>query len=571
MSTTTSIRRKTRMVHSRCCAPPALLLVSSFLFHSFSCSTAAFQITNEHKRDIWKWHSCTQYPGGGVQQQRHWKHLRYLTTHHDNHSDGDVGSTNNNNNYREKRRKVEQILRAAIEAVDPTRAVQEFVRQNLQTQPDGSVRYTGKERNQNSTAQQDFSHIQILAFGKASASMATAVVDELKPVIPCSGVVIVKDEHVTDNQREVLESYSLRVREASHPVPDERSVEASREILELVATNAVKPNVLTLCLISGGGSALFCTPHSSLSLQDLQDTNRALLKSGLGIRDINVVRQQLEVGKGGGLAKAVLKESNTNVLISLILSDVLGDPLDLIASGPTVAGQGNFKKAWGVVQKMANKDDIPHSVMNYLKSGMSSEDITLTANPKEVLGDRSKNALVGNNELAVRAAAEKAKEFGYNPFILSTKMEGEAKEVARFYVSLAEHLSLGGRYNIGKLPAAFIIGGETTVTISPASIGKGGRNQELALAAALALNEKGLGNVILGSVGTDGTDGPTDAAGGIVDSNTVTKLGGDAFAYLHNHDGYTYLSQEDHNGESPILKTGPTGTNVADVCVLLID
>lgn len=359
-----------------------------------------------------------------------------------------------------------------------------------------------------------------------------------------------------------LEKHDILLQEACHPVPDERSVLGATRIVRLLQTQA-SVRTLVLCCISGGGSALCCAPKSPLALQDLQDSNQALLQSGLTIQSINVIRKRLEITKGGRLAAAAFPST----LVTLVLSDILGDPLDLIASGPTVPDTSTWSDAIQLIQQNESlQTSLPPAVLNFLNEG-AEDDIPAT------VFENCETVLVGNNEMAVTAAADEAKRLGYNPVILSSCIQGEARHVAGVYVAMAQHLALQNErndipYAVASLPAAIIGGGETTVTLPADNTGKGGRNQELALAAALRLKEQSLRNVVLASVGTDGTDGPTDAAGAIVDGATVDRLDGSAMEALKRHDAYTYFNQTEQDG--PLVMTGPTGTNVADVCVTLV-
>jgi glycerate 2-kinase len=460
------------------------------------------------------------------------------------------------------------IVDAAIRAVDPVFSIQQRLRHL-----DGSRFLLGAQDDEKIYDLKDYDKVVLVGFGKASSAMATAVLDRLlessfSPNL--SGLVIIKDDHATSDELTKLEQHGISVHPAAHPVPDERSAEASSKLLQLVQESA-SPQTLVIACISGGGSSLFCAPHPSLNLSDLQATNTALLQSGWSIQDMNVVRKRLEQGKGGRLAQAAFPGH----VMSLILSDVLGDPLDLIASGPTVPDTSTWNDALQLVQEGLPEDALPKQVYQLLLDGVDGKipDSPSTDNPGFA---QCTHCLVGNNAVAVTAAAKKAHELGYHPVILGTRLEGEASQVARVYVGLAQHLQeqassdTGYEYAMAKLPAALIAGGETTVSIPKDSTGKGGRNQELALAAAVAMKTSKLRQVVLASVGTDGTDGPTDAAGAVVDGGTVDRLAGSASDALQTHDAYPYLEQTDANDCSPLVKTGPTGTNVADVCVILI-
>jgi glycerate-2-kinase len=459
-------------------------------------------------------------------------------------------------------RDCQEICQAAINAVDPVEAIENRVKH-----VGGSFfQIRDKEYDLNK-----YDKLVLVAFGKASSAMASAVLNILRQYKPkdvtidISGVVIVKDGHATKEETQSLAvHHGIKILEAAHPVPDQRSVDASQELLNLVTSQASK-TTLTIACISGGGSALFCAPQSPLTLADLQATNKALLASGWNIQDMNVVRKRLEQGKGGRLAAAAYPGH----LVGLILSDVLGDPLDLIASGPTVPDTSTWMDAWKLVEQLP-QGTLPDSVMQLLGNGKDGllDDSPSSDHP---VFKQSNNCLVGNNEVAVLAAADKAKQLGYQPVILGTQMVGEASEVAKVLVGLAQHVRQGTQaYSLVQPPAALIAGGETTVTLPKDCEGKGGRNQEMALVAADALKKAGLRQIVFASVGTDGTDGPTDAAGAVVDGQTIDSLHGSATTAIEKHDAYTYLSQTDKMGWSPLIKTGPTGTNVADVSVVLI-
>ena len=433
----------------------------------------------------------------------------------------------------------------------------------------------------------DFDEIMIFAFGKAACSMAATTVDILRPSkLPMKGVVVTKDDHGKQEELESLQG--IQIEYASHPIPDARSINAARDIISTIskATN----RTLIMNCISGGGSSLFCSPREGLSLKDMEETNNQLLASGMPINDINVIRKQLEIGKGGGLVGLSYPATS----LTMVLSDVIGDPLDLIASGPTVADESTFDDAWNLVLKYRLNSEfiLPDTVLDLLQKGRAGllEDddspdrdhpVFTTHSPSSISNSfLSETVLVGNNLLAVQAAANEARCRGYNPVVLSAKIEGEAKHIANAYIAMAEQVQYQ-RTNpnlaicpIANLPVALIAGGETTVTLSKDS-GKGGRNQEIGLAAGLQMHSSGLRNIVLASVGTDGTDGPTDAAGAVVDGGTIDRVeseidrnmsGESAFA---NHDAYTFFSGSNEELK-PLIKTGPTGSNVADVCVTLI-
>jgi glycerate 2-kinase len=441
------------------------------------------------------------------------------------------------------------MIHAAIEAVDPCVAVKNM----LTVGADGNMGMllVGDEQRQYNL-HDDYDNVVLVAFGKASSAMAAAVLDRLleagAPLI--AGLVICKDGHASIADVDYLAANDIQLLEASHPVPDSRSVKASETLLTLVR-NAATDRTLVIACISGGGSALFCLPHERLTLDDLQATNTVLLQSGWNIQDINIIRKRLEQGKGGRLAQAAYPGH----VLSLILSDVLGDPLDLIASGPTVPDNSTWQDAWNLAQRLTVAS-LPSSVMQLLRDGANGSPQESQSKKDHPFFEQCHTYLVGNNALAVTAAAEKAQQLGYHPIVLGTQLQGEAGQAANFLVTLAQHARQGPTlFSLAtKFPLALLVGGETTVSLPYGSTGKGGRNQELGLAAALLLRNMGQRQVVVASFGTDGTDGPTDAAGAIVDGGTVDRLPGSALDALTLHDAYHYLERKDDRGLSPLLK-----------------
>jgi glycerate 2-kinase len=354
-------------------------------------------------------------------------------------------------------------------------------------------------------------------------------------------------------------------------------------------------NNLVLTCISGGGSALFCTPKlPDITLFDIQATNTALLQTGWPISTMNTVRTVLEHGKGGGLALAALQSSSKSAdVVSFLLSDVVGDPIDIIASGPTVIPsvatmQHVIQEAYELIFfRTPSHVQFPRAVMDYIKQEyehLSDETNNMkTTGALEKMQQHCCNCLVGNNALAVEAAAVKAKALGYHPIILGTKLQGEASTVAQILTGIAQNIQQPTTsYTMvnDQFPVALITGGETTVTLptesdhdGTRSSRLGGRNQELALAAAIALYENRLRQIVVASVGTDGNDGPTDAAGAIIDGGTVQRLSDangkpksasinddensttlSAKDALQYHNSYPYLNQTDVDDHSPLLK-----------------
>ncbi|AFG35556.1 putative glycerate kinase [Fervidobacterium pennivorans DSM 9078] len=378
-----------------------------------------------------------------------------------------------------------------------------------------------------------------VAIGKAAWRMAKATNEMLRERISdkvIHGVVVTKYNH-SEGSIENFEIY-----EAGHPIPDENTLIATKRVFEL--TNNLKESDMVLFLISGGGSALFELPMEGITLEEIQQLNEQLLKSGANIVEINTVRKHLSKVKGGRFAQHVYPAK----IISLVLSDVLGDRLDSIASGPAYPDATTSQQAIEVLRKYNI------TVSDKILKALEQE------TPKEL--SNVETFVIGSVKVACESAEKVASELGYTPLILTTTLDCEAKEAGRFLASIAKEIKNYDRPV--KKPAAIILGGETVVKVR--GNGKGGRNQELALSFALAV--EGLENVVLCSFGTDGTDGPTDAAGGIVDGQTaqkIRKVGLSPENFLENNDSYNALKIA-----GDLLLTGPTGTNVNDLIVLLV-
>lgn len=392
-----------------------------------------------------------------------------------------------------------------------------------------------------------YQRILVVGAGKASAAMARASERVLGRRVTM-GLINTKDGHLAPLKR-------IALNECSHPVPDARGVDGARRIIEMLQGTTSAD--LVLCLISGGGSALLPAPAEGITLEQKQETTRLLLACGATIHEINAVRKHLSAIKGGQLARLAAPAS----VVALLLSDVIGDPLDVIGSGPTAPDASTFGSAWAVVEKYGLTRSIPAEVRERLESGVAG---TTPETPKA--GDacfrRVKNVIVGSNRLAVQAAAAKATELGYRPMVLSTTIDGETREIAAMHCAIAREVLDSGRP--AKPPLCLISGGETTVTIR--GDGLGGRNQEFALAAAMQI--QGMPGVLAFSAGTDGSDGPTDAAGAMADGATTERaaaLGLNAAALLANNDSYRFFAPL-----GDLVKTGPTGTNVMDVRLMLI-
>ena len=390
-------------------------------------------------------------------------------------------------------------------------------------------------------------NIFVTGCGKASAPMASAVEELLGDKI-ADGVIVVKYGHGAPLKK-------IRVVEAGHPIPDQAGLDGARQVVELVYKCDERD--LVLFLISGGGSALLPFPADGLSLADKQQTTEALLKSGAGIGEINTLRKHLSRLKGGQLAKLAAPAR----MIALILSDVIGDALDAIASGPTAPDNSTYDECLEILRRYQLHDRIPSAVVDYLQSGADGK-YDETPKPSDAIFQAVQNVVIGSNRMAVEAARRRADELGYHTMILADSVEGESRAVATSHASLMQEIARTNK-PIPR-PACVISGGETTVTIY--GDGVGGRNQEFALAAAIEID--GLNNAVVLSGGTDGTDGPTDAAGGIVDGSTVERgkaMGLDARDFLNRNDSYNFLRATDD-----LLVTGPTLTNVMDLQVALI-
>lgn len=437
------------------------------------------------------------------------------------------------------RQAADQILQAALAAVEPARAVKAA----LELQGD-TLRVGGETLDLAS-----FKHIIAVGAGKAGGPMSAALEEVLGDRLE-AGKVVVKDGHGVPTRL-------IELSEASHPVPDERGVRAGQEIAELVARHAAE-DTLFFCLLSGGGSALLVAPAEGISLDDKQQTTRLLLACGADIAEINTIRKHLSILKGGQLARRCAPGR----VITLIISDVVGDRLDTIASGPTAPDATTWHDCREILTRYDIWDQVPAPVRTRIEAGLAGE---IPDTPKE--GDpaleRVTNLVVAGNRQALKVAADKARELGFTPLILSSTIEGETKEIARMHAAMGREVLESGH----PLPApcCLISGGETTVNLGE-STGKGGRNQEFALAAALDL--EGLENILALSAGTDGTDGPTDAAGARADGHTCARArdkGLDPRAYLEDHDAYHFFQALDD-----LIITGPTRTNVMDIRLVLV-
>lgn len=437
----------------------------------------------------------------------------------------------------EQREKALAVLGAALEAADPASAVRRHLRRE-----ESRLLVEGQAYNLSR-----FRRVLIVGAGKGSAAMAQAVEEILGDFIT-SGLVVVKYAYGVPTQK-------IEIKEAGHPLPDQAGVEAAKQIVEIV--QGAGEEDLIFVLLSGGGSALLVNPVPGVSLEDKVQLTQALLRSGAKINEINALRKHLSQVKGGQLARL----AHPATVVALILSDVVGDPLDVIASGPTVPDPTTFGDAGLVLEKYSLLDQVPQSIIEHLHRGQDGQ-VAETPKAGDPVLTKVQNVLVGNNRQAAEAALHKAKDLGFNSLLLSTYMEGEAREVGRVLGSLAREVLYNGEPVAP--PACLILGGETTVTVRGGGVG--GRNQEMALSAALAT--RGLDGVMVVCSSTDGTDGPTDAAGAIAEGDTVgraLKMGLDPQKFLAENDSY-HLFQ----ALGDLIITGPTKTNVNDLAMVFI-
>jgi hydroxypyruvate reductase len=432
-----------------------------------------------------------------------------------------------------------RLREAALAAVDPALAVRRAVRVE-----DGRLEVWGRSYDLAS-----FSRLWLLGAGKASVPMAAAVAELLGERL-AGGLVVTKEGHAVAPVGE-----HVRVLEAGHPLPDARSLAAGRAVAAFFGS--VSPQDLVIFVLSGGASALLALPAGDLSLEELRATTDVLLRSGATIDELNTVRKHLDALKGGGLAR--LAPGAT--LVTLALSDVGGDEPSAIGSGPSVADPTTFADALAVLERHGVRESVPPRVVERFEHGRAGT-LSETPKPGDAVFEHGAYGIVGSNRLAAEAAELTARELGFHSLILTTRLEGEAREAARVVAALVREISEHGR-PVSR-PGCLVLGGETTVTVR--GRGLGGRNQELALAAALAL--EGVPNVLVSAFGTDGTDGPTDAAGAVATGESVARgreLGVDAASRLADNDAYRFFAPL-----GDLIMTGPTGTNVCDLVFALV-
>ena len=442
------------------------------------------------------------------------------------------------NSFQTMKKTAAGIFKAGILAVDP----EACVRQNL-------FLSNGKLHiKDTSFCLEDIRRIYLIGAGKASAAMARAGETILGDRIH-DGLVITKYDHGVPLNW-------CRLMEAGHPLPDENGCRATSELLSLVSTAG--PRDLIICMISGGGSALTPAPAKGIPLADKQEATRLLLACGSTIHEINTIRKHLSRMKGGQLCK----NAHGARMVSLILSDVIGDNLDIIASGMTTADTGTFEDCRKILNRHSLWDTVPTSVRRHIEAGIIGN-IFETPKPGDTLFNGVDNHIIGSISDALNAAEKEAVKAGFHPMVLSSMIQGEAGEVAKVLCSVAGEVKLANRPV--PRPGCVLSGGETTVVVK--GKGTGGRNMELALAAGIAM--KDMPNTVMLSAGTDGTDGPTDAAGAFAHGSTLTRAvarGLSAEKFLADNNSYAFFHEL---GDLFII--GPTRTNVMDMQILLIE
>lgn len=439
-------------------------------------------------------------------------------------------------NTRDLRQSARLIWEAALNAANPATCIRNFVHLN-----DAVLFIGGKET-------QIRGRLIVIGAGKPSAKMAQ-VVEEILGNSITDGLVVTKYGHALPLDR-------IRLIEAGHPIPDAAGVRAVQQTRELV--RGLTKDDIVLCLLSGGGSALWPAPAAGITLEQKQEVTLLLLRAGATIRELNAVRKHLSDMKGGQLARWAAPAH----VISLIMSDVIGDPIDFIASGPAAPDTTSFSDALAIIQKYGI--EVPDAVLDRFQEGARGH-IADTPKPGDPVFKHVENHVIANNRVLIDAAVEKARELGFNTVILGTEVEGEAKDVGRFFSAIAREIGRSG--NPAPVPACVLAAGETTVTVRGHGIG--GRNQEMALAWAVSMGSRpSAATACFASVATDGTDGPTNAAGGIVDQLTCARaveLGLTPLQYLRANDSAKFLK-----ATGDLIITGPTQTNLMDLQILLV-
>ncbi len=430
------------------------------------------------------------------------------------------------------------ILDEVMEKLNPVEMVKSSVKRN------GSILSVGDLK----LNLDDFKHIYLVGFGKASHFMALAVEQLIGDKITRGFINVLKGVKFKSL------TGKIEFMEAGHPIPDINGQKGAEEILKMVSEASEYD--LVICLISGGGSAMTPLPADGISLEEKQQVTKLLLKSGASIDEINAVRKHISAFKGGLLAKYAYPAR----VLSLIISDVVGDRLDVISSGPTSPDTSTFQDAYRMLNRYGLWHQIPESVRRRIEAGLRGE-IAETPKPGDRIFEKVHNLIIGSNRLACNLAVKKARELGLNSVILSSVVEGEARYVGTVYGSILVEESLED--NPIEKPVAIVAGGETTVTVKGSGVG--GRNQELVLSASVKI--QGLKNVALASIGTDGVDGLTDAAGAIADGKTIQRASEenlDPRECLDNNDSHRFFKKL-----GDLIFTGPTGVNLMDITVMV--
>jgi glycerate 2-kinase len=441
--------------------------------------------------------------------------------------------------------KIVRVLDAALQAADPFEAVQRAL--NIEN---GAAHIGGHSYDLAS-----FSRVFVVAFGKAALTMTQALAAALAERLN-GGIVVLK--HLPESasaEGAFLAALpaDFKVLTGGHPVPNSGSLESARQVLEF--TRELQANDLVFCLISGGGSALLSLPVEGISLGEIQELTGLLLASGADIGEMNAIRKHIDRIKGGGLARLIHPAQS----VTLVLSDVIGSPLDVIASGPTTADSSTFLDAWNVIQKYGLVEKMPSSIRRWLEAGLQGKN-SETVKAGDACLNTVQNLVVSSNYQAAQAAVETARQEGFNCQLLTTFLSGEARQAGNFMAGIMHQMASTGQ-PVGR-PGCIVLGGETTVTLHGS--GLGGRNLETALGAVRGMT--GVERVLLVTLATDGEDGPTDTAGAVVNGETFQRsidLGLNPGDFLERNDSYSYFERLDD-----LIRTGPTGTNVNDLAFL---
>ncbi len=436
---------------------------------------------------------------------------------------------------RDARRSCLDALEYALEAVEPAALIKAKVRVT------SDRRFLVIDRRRVDLGK--FRRVLVIGGGKASVGMARAIEEVLGDKIT-GGIVNVPESQAKENGRMVVKLHG-----ATHPLPSAKGEEGVREMMRLVGNPT--DDTLVICLLSGGGSAMLPMPREGVTLSDKIETTRSILRAGADIKELNAVRKHLSDFKGGWLAVKLYPAT----VVSLVISDVVGNRLDSIASGPLHPDSSTFLEAMNVLKRYKLLEKTPVGALSLIQRGLAGE-VPDTPKPGSRYFERVTNIIIGNNEDACAAGVRRLRALHCRPVLLTTGFEGESEDTGRRFGSVA--IEAAGRSR----PRSWVAGGETTVTVSGG--GFGGRNQEFALSAAMKIS--GNPGFAIVSVDTDGTDGPTDAAGAIVDGSTVRRaraLGLEPLERLRQNDSYPFFREL-----GDLVMTGPTGTNVNDVCIM---